>query len=199
MRWHLPGNYLSYGAVLFRTGSTHEYINLRKGHLPRTLVIATSFFGKVNFFNSPCRCWIELMAPLLPLLLLLLLGPQGSSHTNSFAGSKLFHKQGKQGFHIFICQSTQVESREMWYKTFLGLGTPHSWRIESSPAENGPHPTVSWYGWHISLAVEMVGTMGNAFVLFASYTEGRAMATSVNVLISLDSTHRLCHICCILL
>ena len=53
LRWHLPGNHLSYGAVLFRTWSTHEYINLRKGHLLRTngsLVIATSFFGKVTFF-----------------------------------------------------------------------------------------------------------------------------------------------------
>ena len=41
----------------FRTWSTHEYINLRKGHLPRTngaLVIATSVFGKVTFFYSPC-------------------------------------------------------------------------------------------------------------------------------------------------
>ena len=48
LRWHLLENYLSYGAVLFRTWSTHEYINLRKGHLPRTngsLVIATSFLA----------------------------------------------------------------------------------------------------------------------------------------------------------
>ena len=58
LRWSLPGNYLSCGAVLFRTWSTHEYINLRKNIFSGHMVSwqrPSQYFGKSKlFFDSPC-------------------------------------------------------------------------------------------------------------------------------------------------